>query len=113
MLAVGGHFLGDLELQGTRLATGFAGGVGETEQEMCGALSGGIMVIGALHGRNSLKEDDRPALELAAQYREHFTKEFGPTQCASLYKRVHEPGGLGSCSVLVERAAHILLNLLS
>lgn len=113
MLAVGGHFLGGLGLQNVRLATGFAGGVGDTRQEMCGALSVGILVIGALHGRNSLREDDGPALKLATQYREHFAGEFGTTQCASLYKRVHEPGGLGSCSVLVERAAQILLSLLS
>ena len=43
MLAVGGHVLGDLEPQCVRMATGFGGGVGGTHQEMCGALSGGVL----------------------------------------------------------------------
>ena len=113
MLAVGEHLLGDLGIRSVRMTTGFAGGVGETEQEMCGALSGGIMVIGGLHGRNSLEEDDSRALELATRYREHFAEEFGLTQCAPLREWVHGSGGPGSCSVVVERAARILLGLLS
>jgi len=113
MFAVGGHFLGELGPRGMRMATGFAGGVGETEQEMCGALSGGIMVIGGLYGRSSLAEEDKPALELAARYRERFLAELGETRCGPLRQRVHAPGGLGSCSVVVERAARILLELLT
>jgi len=80
MLAVGGHVLGNLDPRFVRMATGFAGGVGESKQEMCGALSAGVMLIGALYGR---------------------------------YEQVHAPGGLGSCSIVVERAARILLGLLA
>ena len=61
MLAVDGHVLGDLDPRIVRVTTGFAGGLGEIKQEMCGALSTGVMIIGALHGRNSLEEDDEPA----------------------------------------------------
>jgi C_GCAxxG_C_C family probable redox protein len=112
MLAVGGHVLDDFDPRFVRMATGFAGGLGETEQEMCGALSAGVMIIGALHGRNSLEEDDLPALRLATRYRERFAAELGTTRCGSLYEQVHAPGGLGSCSVVVERAARILMGLL-
>jgi C_GCAxxG_C_C family probable redox protein len=113
MLAVGGHLLGEQASRSVRMATGFAGGVGGTEQEICGALSGGIMVIGALYGRDSLADDDRLAMELATRYRERFQAELGETCCGPLRTRVHAPGGLGSCSVVVERAAHILLMLLA
>ncbi len=113
MLAVGGHVLGSLDPHMVRMTTGFAGGLGDTQQEMCGALSAGVMLIGALYGRNSLEEDDRLALDLAARYRERFLAELGPTQCGVLYERVHAPGGLGSCSLVVERAARILLELLA
>ena len=37
MLAVGGHVLDDLDLCLVRMATGFAGGVGESMQETNGA----------------------------------------------------------------------------
>jgi C_GCAxxG_C_C family probable redox protein len=102
MLAVGGHVVGDLDPSIVRMTTGFAGGVGGSKQEMCGALSSGVMIIGGLCGREGPEEDDRPALELVTRYRERFAEEFGLTQCAPLRKRVQEPGGLGSCSVVVE-----------
>ncbi len=113
MLAVGGRVLGDLDPRFVRMATGFAGGVGETKQEMCGAFSAGVMIIGALHGRSSLEEDDLPALDLATQYRERFAAKLGTTRCAPLYDQVHAPGGPGSCSSVVECAARVLMGLLA
>ena len=113
MLAVGGHVLGDLDPRIVRMATAFAGGVGGSKQEMCGALSAGVMIIGALHGRNSLEEDDEPAQQLTTRYRERFAAELGTTRCGPLYEQVHAPGGAGSCSFVVERAARILLELLA
>ncbi|MGA9347600.1 MAG: C-GCAxxG-C-C family protein [Anaerolineae bacterium] len=113
MLAVGGHVLGDLDPLIVRMANGFAGGVGGTKQEMCGALSAGVMIIGALYGRNNLEEDDSPARRLTTCYRECFAAELGATRCGPLYEQVHAPGGFGSCSVVVERAARILLELLT
>ena len=112
LLVVGGHALGDLDPQCVRMATGLAGGVGDSQQEMCGALSGGVLVIGGLLGRESVGEDDWPALNLATRYRERFLAEWGVTQCARLREMVHAPGGLGSCALLVERAATILLEVL-
>ena len=113
LLAVGGHVLDDLEPRYVRMATGLAGGVGDTQREMCGALSGGVLVIGGLLGRMSLSESDRPALTLATRYRERFLEELGATQCAQLWEMVHAPGKLGSCAGLVEQAATILLELLA
>jgi C_GCAxxG_C_C family probable redox protein len=95
------------------MATGFSGGLGSTKQELCGALSGGVMVIGALFGRSSLEEDDQPAIDLAVQYRQRFLEAFGYTRCQELRDEVVDaPGGLGSCGQLVEQAATILLELL-
>ena len=113
MLAVGGRVLGHLDPRIVRMTTGFAGGVGGSKQEMCGALSAGVMIIGALHGRSSPEEDSEPARQLATRYRERFAAELGTTRCGPLYEQVHAPGGSGSCSVVVERAARILLELLA
>jgi len=112
LLAVGEHVLKDEGRHCVRMATGLAGGVGSTKQEMCGALSGGVLVIGRLFGREQVEEDDQKALALAACYRERFLTEMGATQCARLYELVHTPGGLGSCAAVVERAVQILLDLL-
>jgi C_GCAxxG_C_C family probable redox protein len=113
MLAVGGHVLGDLDPRLVRTTTGFAGGVGGSEQEMCGAFSAGVMIISSLYGRSSLKEDDLLAQQMVTHYRELFTAELGTTHCGTLYDQVHAAGGPGSCSFVVERAAPNLLELLA
>jgi len=113
MLAVGEHVLGKTARRYVRLATGLGGGVGGTRQDICGALSGGVMVIGGLYGRNSAEDNDQPAYDLTTRYRERFLVELGSTQCDVLYEQVQAPGGPGSCSFLVERAARILLELLA
>ncbi len=110
---MGGHVLGHLDSSTVRMTTGFAGGVGGSRQEMCGAFSAGVMVIGALHGRSSLEEDSEPARQLATLFRERVAAELGTTRCAPLYEQFHAPDGSGSCSVLVERVAQILLDLLA
>jgi C_GCAxxG_C_C family probable redox protein len=113
MLAVGEHVLGSLDPRVVRMTTGLAGGVGGTHEEMCGTLSAGVLVISALYGRSGPKEDDEPAYQLAARYRELFGKEFGTTCCGPLRDQVHAPGGWGSCSFVAERAALILLDVLN
>jgi C_GCAxxG_C_C family probable redox protein len=111
---VGEHVLDDLTPQARRMATGFSGGLGNTRQELCGALSGGVLLIGALFGRVGAAEDDQLAIDLAARYRDRFLERFGYTQCAQLRENVVDPpGGLGSCGDLVEQAARILLDLVN
>lgn len=111
---MGEHLVDDLKTQSRRMATGFSGGLGDTREELCGALSGGVMVIGLLHGRTTMQEDDQPAIRLSARYRARFLEEFGYTRCRELRENVvKRTGGLGTCGALVERAATILLNLLS
>jgi C_GCAxxG_C_C family probable redox protein len=102
----------DLNEVAKRMGTGFSGGLGGTHQELCGALSGGVLVIGALLGRTERSQDDRPALNAATLYRSRFLAEFGETQCAPLREKVTAPGGLGSCGILVEQATLLLLELL-
>jgi C_GCAxxG_C_C family probable redox protein len=113
MLAVGGHLLGELDPRTLKMASVFAGGVAGTREELCGALSAAVMVIGALYGRSTLTEDEQLARQLAAQYRERFCAEFGSTQCAVVRERFLAPDGSTACAPLVEGAASILLQLLS
>ena len=112
MLAVGEHKLGHLEPQSIRMSNPFGGGVGGTRQEMCGALAGGLMVVGALYGRTDAAQDDERSYELAKQYREAFLAEFGHTQCEPIREAFAKPDGSHGCDVVVERAARALLGVL-
>ena len=113
MLAVGGQLMCHVDPLWVRMATPLAGGVGCKKQEICGALSGGVLVIGALHGRDQAGVDDSIAQQLATEYRTRFLSELNETRCQPLYDRFHEPDGTGSCSSVAETAARILLELLS
>ena len=113
VLAVGEHVLGEAAARSMRWATALSGGLGGSRQETCGALSGGAMVIGGLYGRNGAEEDDEIACSLARRYRERFLAEFGTTRCQELYDRFHAPGSVGTCAVVGERAARLLLEVLA
>jgi C_GCAxxG_C_C family probable redox protein len=104
--------LGDLDAQTLKMATGFSGGIGNTRRDMCGALSAGIMVIGALHGRTRPEEDDTLCLKLTTGYRDRFARELGSINCGVLRAGRYGSQGEEPCSVLVERAARLLLAVL-
>ena len=71
------------------------------------------MVIGLLLGRVTTDEDSQPCRDLAASFRQRFLERMGETQCEWLRQTLVEaPGGWGSCDVLVEKAAGILLEVL-
>lgn len=114
MLAVGEQLLGNDAYPLVRAAGGFSGGLGNTRQELCGALSGGVMLIGALHGRTQPHEDDKVCIRLSAEYRQRFLDELGASQCQSLRASGYGSGSGGQqpCSELVRQAALILLDVL-
>ncbi len=62
MEAVLEHADTGLPKESLKMATGFGGGVG-LYGDTCGAVSGAVMSVGAIHGRSSLPEgDDRKAV---------------------------------------------------
>lgn len=111
MLAVGEVLWGGVEEETRRISSVFSGGLGSTHSELCGALSGGAIVIGVQHGRASAQEDNTRCKALTARYRQDFQAAFGHTICADL--RASGYGGGGTpCSALVARAVEVLLPLL-
>ena len=112
MLAVGGYYLGELADREIRMTTGFAGGIGESFLNNCGAFSAGVMIIGALYGRTSADKNDQVCQDLAAQFQERFQDRFNTINCGKLREEKYGSGGAEPCSVLVERAAGILIDLL-
>ena len=70
-----------------KMACGFGAGMGRKE-EVCGAVTGGIMVIGARYGRG--EKDDRTATELTykktRELMDRFEKKHGTPICRKLLK---------------------------
>jgi C_GCAxxG_C_C family probable redox protein len=113
LLAVGEHTWNDWDPRYLRLSTGLGGGIGGTREEVCGALSGGVLVIGGLLGRQEPNTNDDEAYALCEEFRRRFLAHIGDTQCGRLRAAIEAPGGPGTCSPLVEQASGILMDVLA
>lgn len=111
-LALGEHYLREVDPLALRLSTPFAGGIGGTRLETCGALTGGILLIGALCGRADGQTNDERCLALAAAFRERFQQEFGFTTCQALKDNWVGKPGQPDCKTLTERTAGLLIEIL-
>ncbi|MFX1544390.1 MAG: C-GCAxxG-C-C family protein [Promethearchaeota archaeon] len=70
---------------GTQLASGFGGGITHSGQQ-CGALSGAIMAIGLLVGKNvsDVREHKAETYRLSAELLSRFKEQFGTIICDTL-----------------------------
>jgi C_GCAxxG_C_C family probable redox protein len=112
VLAVGEVLWGQVEDRVRRMTCGLAGGVGGSHEELCGALSGGALLIASLYGRTSADENDDECNRLVCVYRERFIEAFGTSRCCDIRESGYGSEGRWPCSTLVERATIILLDVL-
>lgn len=99
-------------MQALPFASPFAGGVGGSRAELCGALTGGMMVIGGMYGRVDSPTPDQHCQDLAARFRADFLQEFGWLKCNELREHWIGNAGQESCKILIENAAGVLIDLL-
>ncbi|NPV89309.1 MAG: C_GCAxxG_C_C family protein [Firmicutes bacterium] len=66
-----------------RIATAFGGGMSR-RQMTCGALSGGLMSIGLIKGRDSGKEKSDPAYSLGGELIDYFASKNRSTNCREI-----------------------------
>lgn len=89
-----------LEREALKMAAGFGGGM--TVESVCGALTGGIMVLGRL-----FKSEDKEKLkEIVKEFIEAYRQEMGEIDCTPLKDRYKtEDDG---CHNIIVKAAEIL-----
>ncbi|OGR35117.1 MAG: hypothetical protein A2051_13735 [Desulfovibrionales bacterium GWA2_65_9] len=95
-----------------RLATALAGGVGRSKEEMCGALSGGILALGSLLGRDKPGEDYSYVADLADEFRLRFHGLAGATRCKDILEALGPQGHWDKCIRHTADAAALLCALL-
>jgi C_GCAxxG_C_C family probable redox protein len=115
-----------------KAATGFADGVGLTGDGHCGALSGGVMAISYLFGREGKDFGDMmkqvPALMLSKKLHDQFVEKYGTCRCAdiqtkfvgrffNLYdpeemKAAYKAGLVDKCSTLVGEVARMATRII-
>jgi C_GCAxxG_C_C family probable redox protein len=96
-----------------KIASSFCGGIGGTHEDVCGALTGGVIAIGFLCGRMKPGEDIQNAKALASGFRKQFIKEFGSTNCGKILERLGQQENSLKCKKLTATAARLLSERLS
>lgn len=115
-----------------RAATGFADGVGLTGDGHCGALSGGVMAISYLFGREGKDSGDMmkqvPALILSKRLHDQFIEKYGTCRCADIQTKfvgrffnlydpkemeaAYKAGMVDKCSTLVGEVARMATRII-
>lgn len=96
----------------SKIATPFGGGVGLSKQEMCGALSGGLIALGYLYGRSSTEGDMKDSTKRAAKFRDTFIQKYGTTNCGSLLAKFGTQENMMRCKQLSGEVAHFLSEMI-
>lgn len=104
---------------------GFGGGVGGSRSELCGAVSGGVMVLSLLtpHTEGSDTAAKKEIYATAKEFRRRFEEVFGLTRCGDLLKArpgvteknpaAQRLGITGHCDNMVVTAVEIVEQMLS
>lgn len=94
-----------------RISNPFMGGIAGTKVNACGALSGGMIVLGYRYGRTLPQEDDSLLVELSKQFYRQFHEAIGldSVDCQVLY----DNRKTGSCNQYVTTATRLVLQIIA
>lgn len=95
-----------------RIASGFCGGLGRTHEDVCGALTGGVLAVGYLLGRMEAGKDIGEASRVISEFRRRFLEAFGSTNCAVLLQRLGEQEKGIKCKRMTAQATGMLSDIL-
>lgn len=112
MIMSGRYFLPDIDYGYSRLVTGFGGGVGRCREEACGALTGCVIVISMLLGRDGPHDESWPVHEKVYGFRKIFQVRFGNTVCGRLRDGYEPEDALKMCHSLTAETVCMLFDFL-
>ena len=84
MKMTGRYYLPEIGFDFGNLVTGFGGGIGRSRLEACGALTGAVVALSMLIGRDSSSVSVDPIHEKVAAFRDMFISKFGTSVCGGL-----------------------------
>ena len=92
-------------------ATAFSGGL--SSGCLCGAISGSLMVLSSLYGKNNKFGNEVKAKKIAAEFVQRFKEKFPATCCRVLSKdfEFHSPERREHCKQIVEYCSKLMKEL--
>lgn len=96
-----------------KASSGFGGGIAGTTEDLCGGFTGGVLVLGALLGRDKGLEDLKDCGHLIKELRKRFMKEFGSVNCGTILKGFNEAQKPFMCAKITAQGAEMVADLLN
>jgi C_GCAxxG_C_C family probable redox protein len=93
-------------------ASGFCGGIGGCKKDVCGALSGGIIALGLIYGRQEGGTDISKLVFLSAELRKLFIENFKTTICENVIDNLNNMSEYNDCKDLTAKTTWLLYNLI-
>ena len=90
----------------------FRGGMAASMSSHCGGLTVGILLIGAVYGREGLEGDGKLAPAIARKYWQLFLDEFETSQCTLLRQGEPGPEAPTRCGCIMVRSAILITSLI-
>jgi C_GCAxxG_C_C family probable redox protein len=91
-----------------KIGSVFGGGVGSSREEICGALTGALMVLSMQDGRTFCSDSNDVLLEKGRELRDLFIEKIGPTKCSSLREQLELKNGVVDCKPVVQDCIGLL-----
>ncbi|MGI6575208.1 MAG: C-GCAxxG-C-C family (seleno)protein [bacterium] len=104
------HLTEDEQKLGNHLAGGFGGGI--SAGDICGAIAGGVLVLGLHYGRDPGAERKKELKELGKKFYQMAQAELGSVYCRDL-RNLQEENYRAKCAVIVEKMAALVEALLT
>jgi C_GCAxxG_C_C family probable redox protein len=97
-----------------KMATGFGAGLGASK-DCCGALTGAVLVLGAVKGRISKDESVADVFAATQELHSRFVEKFGSTSCSALTEPIEfgGPDHLPYCNKFVAESVVIIADILN
>jgi C_GCAxxG_C_C family probable redox protein len=96
-----------------RAASAFGGGVGRSKKELCGALSGGLIALGLVQGRDKPDEKWDAVAAMAEGVCARFAAGYGSTTCGAVLEGLGPQEGMDKCIRLAANTAGLFHDALN
>lgn len=98
----------DFPAEAVRMATPFGGGLGYAGC-LCGALTGAVMILGVLKGREKPEVPRKEPYALSKEFHNRFKEKFGATCCRVLNREIYGSPERGvTCSAIINGTEELL-----
>lgn len=112
MIMSGRYFLPDINFGYSRLVTGFGGGIGRSREDTCGALTGCVVVLSMLIGRDDASCLVDPIHEKVSAFRKMYLERFGNTICGKLREGLYGDEARKMCHEMTAETITMLFDYL-